>query len=74
MLSHDFLRALKRAVGPDYVRTSPDALEAYAADALGRGQAPDVVVLPGGVEEVVAVARLCHADRMPLTPRGAGTG
>lgn len=34
----------------------------------------DIVVAPASEDEVVAVARLCAAYRLPLTVRGAGTG
>jgi glycolate oxidase len=33
-----------------------------------------VVVMPGTVDEVAAVARLCHDTRTPVVVRGAGTG
>ena len=35
---------------------------------------PDLVVTPGAVAEVAAIARLCHETRTPLVVRGAGTG
>jgi glycolate oxidase subunit GlcD len=35
---------------------------------------PDVVVLPGSREEVIAVVRLLAALDVPFVPRGAGTG
>src|SRR5262249_32616163 len=34
----------------------------------------DVVVLPATTEEVAAVVRLCAEHRMPIVPRGGGTG
>ena len=35
---------------------------------------PEVVVKPGTPEDVSAVLRTCHDLRIPVTPRGAGTG
>jgi len=35
---------------------------------------PDVVVKPGSVEEVSAILKICNDQRIPVTPRGAGTG
>ncbi|QJX47540.1 FAD-binding protein [Hymenobacter taeanensis] len=36
--------------------------------------APDVVVRPANAEEVSQIVRLCYEHRIPVTPRGAGTG
>lgn len=35
---------------------------------------PDVVVMPETTEEVSAIVRFCNENKIPLTPRGAGTG
>lgn len=35
---------------------------------------PEVVVLPEHVDEVSALLAFCNAHRIPVTPRGAGTG
>ena len=61
-------------VGAEFVRVDASTLDAYAADALGKGHPPDVVVLPANTEEIAAIARLCNAERVPLVVRGAGTG
>ena len=70
----DLATALAAIAGPRWVTTADDALLAHAQDALGVGRRPDVVVTPGTVEEVAAVARFCHDTRTPLVVRGAGTG
>lgn len=36
--------------------------------------APEAVALPGSVDEVSKLLAYCHGHRIPLTPRGAGTG
>lgn len=46
----------------------------YAADALGQGHSPDLVVIPATTAEVSSVARLCTEHTVPLVVRGAGTG
>ncbi len=46
----------------------------YGTDALKSGHPADLVVMPGSAQEIAAIARLCHEMRVPLVPRGAGTG
>src|SRR5207244_6960443 len=36
--------------------------------------APDVVALPTRTGEVVAIVSLCRRERVPIVPRGSGTG
>ncbi|MGH9201725.1 MAG: FAD-binding oxidoreductase, partial [Vicinamibacterales bacterium] len=73
-MTESFVRDVTAAVGADHVRRDAASLDAYAADALGKGHPPDLVVIPAGADEVSAVARLCNAHRVPLVVRGAGTG
>src|SRR5688572_29499715 len=74
MLPDRFLSRLREVLGSHAVLDQPDALGAYAADALGIGASPDLVVIPVTTAEISAVARLCHEHRVPLVVRGAGTG
>jgi glycolate oxidase len=67
-------RALAAIVGAPYVKTDDESRTVYGADALKRGTPADVVVLPANVQEVAAVVRVCAAERVPVVPRGAGTG
>ncbi|HEV8396310.1 MAG TPA: FAD-linked oxidase C-terminal domain-containing protein [Vicinamibacterales bacterium] len=73
-LPSGFVDALRGALGASGVSDDSATLDAYAADALGRGHAPDVVVRPADTAQVAAVARLCQQHRVPLVVRGAGTG
>jgi glycolate oxidase len=68
------VHALTDIVGAEHVRTDDKSLERYGQDALGIVHPPDVVALPGTVQEVAAIARLCNARQVPLVVRGAGTG
>src|SRR5439155_13604589 len=65
---------LRNIVGEEYLRSDDVSLEAYGVDALGKGHAPDIVVIPANTDQVAAIARLCNAERVPLVVRGAGTG
>ena len=53
----------------------PEQLRTYECDGLtGRRVVPALVALPGDVDEVRAVVRLCNDERIPFVARGAGTG
>jgi glycolate oxidase len=36
--------------------------------------APDLVLLPSTAEEMQAIVRICHLNRIPIVARGSGTG
>ena len=62
-------------VGERHVRVARAERATYAMDGLPtHRRLPDVVVLPGTREEVIAVVRLLAAHGVPMVPRGAGTG
>ena len=73
-LSASFVDDIVAIVGADQVRRDEAARIAYGTDALKRGHPADLVVLPADTMEIAAIARLCHEMRVPLVPRGAGTG
>src|SRR6266550_2042842 len=53
----------------------PEQLRTYERDGLtGHRVVPALVALPGSVEEVQAVVRLCNEERIAFVARGAGTG
>ncbi len=71
----DRLIAGLRALLPeDGLIHDPAETRAYECDALTAYRcAPMAVVLPRTTEEVAAVMRFCHAEGVPVVPRGAGT-
>jgi glycolate oxidase len=70
-----FVDELRRALGGEHVVTKPEQLRVYECDGLtGHRAIPELVVLPGSTEEVQAVLRACHRERVPFVARGAGTG
>ena len=73
-LPSTFVDTIARIVGPANIRRDAASLLAYGTDALLKGHPADLVVQPGSTEEVAAVARHCHEMRVPLVPRGGGTG
>lgn len=66
--------ALAAIVGAPWVSTDATVLDTAACDALRRGRRPDIVVSPGTTAEVAGIAAFCHAHRVPMVVRGAGTG
>ena len=75
-LPEGLLDALAAAVGPENLRAGADVNEDHSHDeALTVGwRLPDAVVLPTTTEQVSAVLRLAAEHRVPVTPRGSGTG
>ena len=77
MLDRRVIRDLEGQVAPSHVYTRPADLAAYAYDAWGASgerHLPDAVVFPGSTEEVAGVVSVCAVHRVPIVPRGAGTG
>src|SRR4030095_8115368 len=74
-LSPAFLGDLERIVGADGLVCSPEGRLVYECDmhTLYKG-APDAVALPTRTSEVVAIVKLCRRERVPIVPRGSGTG
>src|SRR4051794_11788697 len=71
----DVYELLSRELGADRVLRAPEALEPYARDESGLGVfPPDAAVLCGSRAEIELVLRLAAEHRIPVTPRGAGSG
>ncbi|HEY8797625.1 MAG TPA: FAD-linked oxidase C-terminal domain-containing protein [Candidatus Dormibacteraeota bacterium] len=68
------LAQLRRIVGRDHVIDSANDLRIFARDASIEGAVPDAVVLPATNDEVAAVIKVAAKHRIPVVPRGAGTG
>lgn len=66
---------LQQLVGADYVWIDAETRDRYARDETENLHfPPEVVVKPRSTEEVSALMRYCNLHRIPVTPRGAGTG
>ncbi|HQQ93611.1 MAG TPA: FAD-linked oxidase C-terminal domain-containing protein [Bacteroidia bacterium] len=69
------LAAIRNVVGEEHISSDPQLLEKYGQDETeDLVYLAELVVKPGTSEEVSAIARICHENRIPLTTRGAGTG
>lgn len=70
------LDKLKEIVGAENVIVGDDISEEYAHDEslVVKGRLPEVVVKPRETKEVSGILRLANKKRIPVTPRGGGTG
>ncbi len=70
----DVVAKLHRILPADAVIEAAEELKAYECDALTAYTCPPMaVVLPSSTQEVADVLRLCHAEGVPVVPRGSGT-
>src|SRR5256885_5170653 len=73
-MSPDLAHDLAAIVGQRHVREARAERVTYAMDGLPtHRRVPDLVVLPGTREELIAVVRLLATLGVPFVPRGAGT-
>jgi glycolate oxidase len=72
----DALDELTRRLPASSVLTDPDVLESYRRDEAGLVDAgmPLAAVRVGSVGEVQELLRMASAHRLPVVPRGAGSG
>ena len=75
-LTKEIFEELASAVGRAAAIIDADALENYAYDQAGRvwGHMPEAVVRPRSTEQVSSVMKIASKYRIPVTPRGAGSG
>ncbi|HEY1870391.1 MAG TPA: FAD-linked oxidase C-terminal domain-containing protein [Chitinophagaceae bacterium] len=74
-LTFKHIEEFKKIVGEKFVLTDDDALANYSHDETeDLHYLPDVVLKPRTPEEISAILKICDRDKIPITPRGAGTG
>ncbi len=74
MLNTEFIAKLQQIVGSEQVSTNQADLICYSYDATQKQFLPDVVVHPANAGEVSAIMKLANEYRIPVFPRGAGSG
>lgn len=68
-------RALEDLLGSSQVIADPDLMQKYGEDWSSAGiYLPDFVVKARSTEDVQSILRVATAHRVPVTPRGLGTG
>src|SRR5213080_5503184 len=69
------LDELRTIVGDRGLISSPEELRTYECDGLTNFRVlPRAVLLPNSTEQVQAILRICHRERIPFVARGSGTG
>jgi D-lactate dehydrogenase len=69
-----FIARLRQTLPEGAVFTDPADCWVYGYDNSRRHRPPDAVAFAVSHEQVAGVVRLCNEFRVPLTPRGRGTG
>ena len=75
MQSASFFEALAALLPAENLKIAEEDMRPYECDGLSMYRAlPKCVALPANEAELAAVMQLCHAHRVPVVARGAGTG
>lgn len=70
----DWIKPLSKIVGSENVLHTLEDRMCYSYDGTFRTFMPDIIVRPDGTSEVQAIVKFAAEHRVPLYPRGAGTG
>src|SRR5467141_486166 len=69
------LDELRKIAGDRGLISSPEELHTYECDGLTNFRVmPRAVLLPNSTDQVQAIVRICHRERIPFVARGSGTG
>jgi glycolate oxidase len=74
MAPQELIHALRHIVGEPYVLVEKEDVIVYEQDGSIFQVMPEIVVLPGDVEQVAAVVKAAKRANAPIVPRGSGTG
>lgn len=65
----------KQLIGDNYVFVDDETLDFFSRDETEQLHfLPEVVLKPRTATEISSILKICNADLIPVTPRGAGTG
>lgn len=75
LVTIEHLDRFKSIIGEQYVLADEETLTHYGHDETERlSYLPEVVLKPRTADEISAIMRICNEHKIPVTPRGAGTG
>jgi glycolate oxidase len=74
-VNEEHINKFTAIVGDEFVITSKEKTETYSHDhSEDLKFIPEVVLLPKNPEEISSILKICNDEKIPATPRGAGTG
>ena len=73
-MDQSIIDQIEKVVGKEGYSTEPAVLYTYGFDASIFHNTPDIVVQPTTTEQVSEIMKIAYANKIPVTPRGAGTG
>ena len=73
-LSSHVYKELESISGREHVTRSKEDLLCYAYDSTGKCVLPAAIIFPGSETEVSGVLKLANQRKLPVIPRGAGSG
>ena len=74
-LTFQHIESFKKIVGESYVMADEESLQHYSHDETETlSFLPEIVIKPRTAEEISSIMKICNRDRIPVTPRGGGTG
>ena len=74
MSRNALINELRAVVGDHYVLVEKEDVIVYEQDGSIFQVMPEIVVVPGNVDEVAAVMKAAQRGGVPIVPRGSGTG
>jgi glycolate oxidase len=74
MLESRLVKILQDIVGKENVSTQKADLICYSYDATQQQYLPEAVVFPADAQEISLVMKMANAEKIPVFPRGAGSG
>jgi glycolate oxidase len=74
MSQDTLIHELRAIVGETYLLLEKEDVIVYEQDGSIFQVMPEIVVVPGSVEEVAAVVKAAKRANVPIVPRGSGTG
>ena len=74
-LTSQHIAEFKKIVGENYTLTDEESLQNYGHDETEKlNYPPEIVLRPRTSAEISAIMKICNQYKIPVTPRGGGTG